>query len=183
MSRTKFTLLFVFCIISGAFGSLVIWDTVLKSLYGIDEREVIERMPERQIARNVGESDSSPAEDRRASHYVADSEISFIMNSATGYVHVPSGRDWVRHYRLRKARISPTGPDSVITVGGGTYRFSANVARLREMAGDGARALPVKTILTDMSGNKEIPFHVTHMIVNFRENGLVDAELEGYMFD
>ena len=45
-------MLFVFCIISGAFGSLVIWDTVLKSLYGIDEREVIERMPERQIARN-----------------------------------------------------------------------------------------------------------------------------------
>lgn len=178
MSKTKFTLLCAFCILAGSFGSLVIWDTVLKSLYGIDEQVVIERVSEPAV-----EQDRPSVVDRMASHYVADSEISFIMNSVTGYVHIPAGRDWVRHYRLRKSRIAPAGPDSVITVSDGTYRFSADVARLREMAGDGARALPVKTVLTDVAGKKETPFHITHMIVKFRDNGLVDAEFEGYLFD
>lgn len=183
MSRTKFTLLFVFCIISGACGSLIIWDNVLKSLYGIDVQVAMERMSERPAYERPDKTDSTLAPERAESHYIADSEISFIMNGATGYVRVPARRDWVRHYRLRKSRIAPSGLDSVITLSDGVYRFSAPLDEIRRMAADGARPLPVKTALIDMSGEKEIPFHVTHMILNFRDNGLVDAELEGYLFD
>lgn len=113
--------------------------------------------------------------------YIAEKEIAFEMNSATGFVHVPADYNWVKSYSLGEMN-SPVVRNK-INVHDRNYRFVIGVEELRKLCGNGARRLPIKSKIIDVRSKKVKPFHITRLMVRFRSNGGADVQINGYIFD
>ncbi|MDE6117799.1 MAG: hypothetical protein K2O30_07925 [Duncaniella sp.] len=124
---------------------------------------------------------SGYAQSHKAPHYVAEREISFEMNSATGFVRIPAEYVWVKYYHLGEYDTNVI--KSRINVGDNNYRFTANINDLKTLCGSGARRLPLKSKIIDRRSKKEKSFHITRLLIRFRENGNADVQVDGYIFD
>lgn len=118
---------------------------------------------------------------RGQTHYVAEREISFEMNSATGFVRIPAEYIWVKFYRM--GVFDSNVIKSRIDISDGNYRFTANLNDLRKLCGTGARRLPLKSKIIDRRSKKEKSFHITRLLIRFRANGNADVQVDGYIFD
>lgn len=182
MSSGRLAILLIGCVVGGMMCSLGLWYLVLGDYYERVYIPVIEtvtnprRLPEQKAGSTQEPSKTKPG------HYVADREISFEMNAGTGFVRIPANDIWVRKYDIRKFRTRMPS-DSVIAVSDGHYRFSADVGELRRQCGDGAKPMPIKWTLTDMTCNRDKPFHITTLLVQYREDGTADVQVAGYIFD
>lgn len=133
--------------------------------------------PADAVAQNKGGRTGSA----QSQAYFTDKEISFEMNSATGFVRIPAEYNWVKVYSLGEMA-SPVVRNK-IDVKNREYRFTIGVDELRKLCGTGARKLPIKTKILDVRGKKEKPFHITRLMVRFRVNGGADVQITGYIFD
>lgn len=179
MSTGKFTAILIWCLLSGVLVSLGLWCLVLGDYYekAYDvQLELMENMA------NPRKRHPMPKREPAVQHYVAEREISFEMNAGTGFVRIPAQDVWVRKYGIRKNRAAMPS-DSELSVDDGHYRFSADVEELRRACGNGARPLPIKWTLTDLTNNKDKAFHITTLLVQYREDGTADVVIDGYLFD
>lgn len=128
--------------------------------------------------------DMAAAEQRHSKasqSYMADKEISFEMNSATGFVRIPAEYNWVKEYSL--GEMNTPVVKNKIDVKDRNYRFTIGVEELRKLCGTGARRLPIKTKIIDVRSKKEKSFHITRLMVRFRSKGGADVQVSGYIFD
>lgn len=178
MSATGLAALLIGCVVCGMLCSLGLWNVVLGEYYA-------------GVTASAKETDKQPEQSRSipsihagsvGRHYVADREISFEMNAGSGFVRIPAQDVWVRKYEIRKFRAAMPS-DSVLTVDDGHYRFSADVGDLRRTCGDGAKPVPIKWVLTDMTSNRDKTFHITTLLVQYREDDTADVQVAGYIFD
>lgn len=178
MSAGGLAALLIGCVVCGMLCSLGLWNVVLGEYYTGAYMSATEtdKVPVQRA------SETSVRDKSGARHYVADREISFEMNAGSGFVRIPAQDVWVRKYEIRKFRAAMPF-DSVLTVDDGHYRFSADVSELRRACGDGARPMPIKWTLTDMTSNRDKSFHITTLLVQYREDGTADVQVAGYMFD
>ncbi len=113
--------------------------------------------------------------------YIPDKEMSFEMNSSTGFVRVPLEYNWVKKYSLGADNIAM--PAGRVSIGDRAYLFEMNDEELRKLCGNGARRLPIKARITDRRTKKQKPYHITRLMVNYRNNGHADVRVEGYIFE
>lgn len=180
MSSGKFTAILILCLLSGVFGSLGLWCLVLGDYY----EKAYARFELGNMANPCKTLKKHPMSkcEPPIQHYVAEREISFEMNAGTGFVRIPAQDVWVRKYGIRKFHVAMPS-DSELSVDDGHFRFSADVEELRRACGDGARPMPIKWFLTDMTSNRNKTFHITTLLVQYREDGTADVTIDGYMFD
>lgn len=129
------------------------------------------------VAQNKGAGSKSA----QSQAYFADKEISFEMNSATGFVRIPAEYNWVKVYSL--GEMATPVVRNKIEVKDRNYRFTIGVDELRKLCGTGVRKLPIKTKIFDLRGKKEKSFHITRLMVRFRVKGGADVQVSGYIFD
>lgn len=178
MSAGRLAALLIGCIVCGMLCSLGLWNVVLGEYYA-GAYAPVTGTGEQPEQRSSLPSVRAESVER---HYVADREISFEMNAGSGFVRIPAQDVWVRKYEIRKFRAEMPS-DSVLTVDDGLYRFSADVGDLRRACGDGAKPMPIKWTLTDMTSNRDKAFHITTLLVQYREDGSADVQVSGYIFD
>lgn len=74
-------------------------------------------------------------------------------------------------------------PAGRVSIGDRAYLFEMNDEELRKLCGNGARRLPIKARITDRRTKKQKPYHITRLMVNYRNNGHADVRVEGYIFE
>lgn len=134
--------------------------------------------PADALCQNKGGRAKAPV---KSQAYHTDKEISFEMNSATGFVRIPAEYNWVKVYSLGEMATPVVG--NKIEVKDRYYRFTIGIDELRKFCGTGVRKLPIKTKIFDVRGKKEKAFHITRLMVRFRVSGGADVQITGYIFD
>lgn len=116
-------------------------------------------------------------------HFIAGDEFGFIMNRSQGFVRLPSECNWTKAYGMQATKV-PVNADGRISIHDDSFRFTATLDELKEWCGDGTRGTPMKWKLVSVrKSTKEYPYHITELLVQYRDSRSVDIIVDGYVFD